>query len=671
MNETIYLDTLKGVGPVVQSSLSRLGLNTIDDLIQNVPRRYDDYSKVVKIIDARPGKITIKARVEKVSARYTKRRLHITEAVLTDDSSKIKAVWFNQPYLKTQLDSPEEMFFSGEFALSSNQFVLQNPSFEKPSSFLSKTSRILPIYREAKGLSSLTIRKLMGQIRDNFQIIKDILPENFGGIDRKTAFYYLHFPENQDQIKAARDYLAFEELFILILASQLVKSEQQGYVAPKINFDVDLAKEFTSSLGFELTDAQRKVCWEIVQDLEQTKPTNRLVEGDVGSGKTAVAGFAALQAVRSSGLQVCILAPTEILARQHYESFTDMLEKFDVKITLLLGGSGKAKNELLKDIADNKYDIMIGTHALLQNKVDIPKLGLLIIDEQHRFGVKQRQNLSQKGKNFPHLISMTATPIPRSLALTVFGELDVSIIDQMPPGRLVTKTKLCRQAERLNVYAEIDQQIESGHQVYVVCPLIADNDSLGLKSVETEVEILRKDYFKNRRIAMLHGKLKPQEKESILQDFAAGEYDILVSTTVVEVGINVVNATVMLVEGCERFGLAQLHQLRGRIGRAADQSYCYLFPTNDEKISKRLKAITTTNDGFKLAEMDLELRGAGSLFGFRQHGDLDLRFSNLTDVKLIKKAQKAVYDFLETDDLLKYKELNIMAQKARTIKQLN
>lgn len=663
--------SISGVGEKLAVLLKRLNIKTVEDVLLYFPRTYNDYSNVVKISNLTPGAITIKATVESITGRYVRRGLHVTEAVLSDDSGKVKAVWFNQPYLANSIPKSIELFFSGNFELGYKTLSIQNPVWEKVSELSHSTARIVPVYRETKGITSRQIRKVVQTSLEVSSELKDLLPYKLHKIDRAKAIMELHFPKSQKNLQQAMDYLGHEELFVLIAASQLARREHSSFEASSINFDEQLVKDFITGLPFSLTDAQRKVSWQIIQDIESKSPSNRLVQGDVGSGKTVVAAIAALLAVKS-GLQVGFIAPTEILARQHAVSISKLLKPFGVEVALLVGGiNNKFKQTTLQSIKDGRAQVVIGTHALLEPKVEFKQLGLVVIDEQHRFGVKQREKLQQKGSKVPHLLSLSATPIPRSLALTVYGDLDVSAITQMPKGRQPIKTQIVRQSTRNKVYDEINQQISDGRQVYVICPLVEESDKMGLKSVTAEYELLQKTVFKTRRIGLLHGRLKPEEKEAIMSDFNDGNLDILVSTTVVEVGVDVPNATVILIEGAERFGLAQLHQLRGRVGRGEHQSFCYLAPTNDQFIGKRLRALASINDGFKLAELDLELRGPGAIYGLRQHGQLDLRFAELGNTKLIAEVQKNVKEFLDSDDPNLYPELMKRIVAARSITQLN
>lgn len=652
--------------------MKRLKIKTIKDLIEYFPRTYNDYSLITPIVELEPGEVSIRGVVETVKSRYVRRGLHITEAIIADNTGKIKAVWFNQPYLSKSLPKDKEVFLSGKYDLAGQNMSLQNPSWEKTSDFPTNAARILPIYKETKGLTSYQLRKLLGQVLPAFDQVKNTLPESkYLTINKSQTLRQLHFPGNTNQLEQAQDYMAYEELFTLIAASSMSRRQHQSFQAPKIVFDKTLASQFIESLPFKLTDAQRASSWQILQDIERNVPANRLVEGDVGSGKTVVAAMTALQVIRA-GYQVAIIAPTEILAQQHAESLSKTLAGFDVAIGLLTGGvKSKPRESVLAKIKSGEAQLVIGTHALIEPTVIFKNLGFVVVDEQHRFGVKQREKLQLKSELMPHLLSMTATPIPRSLALTVYGDLDVSVIDEMPKGRLPIKTKLVRQSTREAAYKHIDDQIIEGRQVYIICPLVEDSDFLGVKSVETEYARLQTTIFKHRRIGLLHGRMKPVEKDQIMLDYKAGKYDILVSTTVVEVGVDVPNASVIMIEAAERFGLAQLHQLRGRVGRSDKQSYCYLVPSNDKMISKRLRAMEQTTDGFKLAELDLKLRGPGAIYGTRQHGQLDLRFAKLTDRKLIAQVQKDVKQLLDNDELKNYPELMQKINAARAVTQLN
>jgi ATP-dependent DNA helicase RecG len=484
----------------------------------------------------------------------------------------------------------------------------------------------------------------------------------------------MHFPRGAKALGLAKKRLGFEEIFQLALAALINKYELTKNKSLAIPFSEELAKDFVGKLPFKLTNAQRKVVWRIYQDMAKTQPMNRLVEGDVGSGKTVVAAMAALMAMEE-GFQVAFMAPTEILARQHADTLFNLLSSVGHgdQVSLLIGGLKPAAKELAqKKIASGEIRLVVGTHSLISEKVDMHKLGLIIIDEQHRFGVEQRKKLQAKAGHMPHVLHMTATPIPRSLALTLYGELDISVLDEMPPGRQEIITKIISPNARKKLYEEIDKELAAGRQMFVVCPLITDTElSRGL-SVEEVYEKLAKHDFKHRKVALLHGKMKSAEKDKVMRGFMAKDYDILVSTTVIEVGVDVPNASIMMIEGAERFGLAQIHQLRGRVGRGAHQSFCFLVLSDSKAPSQRLRALETMSDGFKLAELDLRLRGPGAIYGIMQHGALDLRVAQLSDTKLIAAARNAAQDFIERkENLKKYPHLNTKVSALRAITNLN
>jgi ATP-dependent DNA helicase RecG len=507
-------------------------------------------------------------------------------------------------------------------------------------------------------------------------MLPETLPDNIIQTEklmsRSQAILTMHFPEDIKDIEKARERLAFEELFQLLLASQLNRQENAKLTGWQIPFNQKAVGDFVNKLPFKLTNAQRIAAWEIIQDLERSTPMNRLLQGDVGSGKTVVAGLAACQ-VANLGLQTAIMAPTEILASQHAETIIKLLGPFGLNVGLLTGSvKGSARKELYRHIENGEVQIVVGTHALIQDSLKFHKLGLVVIDEQHRFGVNQRQELVKKSQYMPHMLTMTATPIPRSLALTVYGELDVSILNELPAGRLPIKTKIWSPNSKDQLYKDIDKQLSDGRQAYIICSLIEDNPDNEIKSVQAESIRLQNSIFKHRKIGLLHGKLSSYEKNEVMQKFVSGDIDILVSTTVVEVGVDVPNATVIVIENADRFGLAQLHQLRGRVGRSAHQSYCYLITSTSAKPTQRLKEIEKSNDGFYLAEVDLKLRGPGEIYGRAQHGALNLQIATLADVKLIRRASAQAKAFVESGiDLLKYKQLADQVQYYQRLTTLN
>ena len=676
MNLDSNVQLIKGVGPETTKKLEKLGVVTVYDLLTFWPRRYDDYSQVSPIVSIKPGAITVKAQIESIKTRRVRRGMHITEAVVRDASSAIRVVWFNQPYREKYFKTGREYYFSGLYDFSFNRYVLQNPSVEEAKEFTTNTARIVPIYQQTKGLDSREIRKALAEVTSMFQELPETLPaqiiEEHALSTFAAAALQLHWPEDQEVLASARQRIGFEEIFAYILAGQLNKQQNDHEVALKIEFAESLAKQYTKALPFGLTTAQKQAAWEILQDINKEVPMNRLLEGDVGSGKTVVAAFAAFMAAKQ-GIQSAIMAPTELLARQHAQTLADLLEPLQIKIGLLTAAvKGKSKQLLKNQLVAGEVDIVVGTHALLQESVNFKRLGFIVVDEQHRFGVKQRQKLVDKAEKIPHILSMTATPIPRSLALTVYGELSVSLISQKPKNRLPIETTLWSLNSRPQLYQIIDDEIKTGRQVFVVCPLIEDSEKSEAKSVTEEVKRLKQGVFKHRRIGTLHGRMKDEEKASVMEQFANHQLDILVSTTVIEVGIDIPNASVMLIEGADQFGLAQLHQLRGRVGRSTDQGYCYLIPSTSTKPSKRLRAMETTTDGFKLAEMDLELRGPGAIYGSKQHGALDLKIANISDLHLIKMAKSSAEQFIKLKtNLADYPELQKRVFKSLSLTYLN
>lgn len=734
MNLATSLDQIKGVGPKTAAELRRAGLETVGDILLFLPRKHEDFTNVTPIAELRPGKVTIRARCQQISTRPVRRGLRLTTAVLDDDTSKLNAVWFNQPYRVQQLGGSDEWFyFSGTFEYNYGRYQLTNPTAELAKELPVQADRLLPVYHAVRGLKSQTVRKVIEQLRPLMSVLPETLPPSVVQseqlLDRAAAISAMHFPRNEREVEQARQRLAFEELFELVLASQLNKIDNQKLAGFAIPFEKSVVQDFVKKLPFALTNAQRRAAWDILQDFENARPMNRLLQGDVGSGKTVVAGLAARQAA-SAGYQTAFMAPTEILARQHAETLARLLEPFGVTVGLLIGSvKGKARQTLYQQIASGAVDVVVGTHALIQDKVEFHRLGFVIIDEQHRFGVEQRQRLLMKVKAervgsgaldtlsepmtiaagssgetgrvapgsrarhggeesvssalldakkpsvaaaMPHLLAMTATPIPRSLALTVYGELDVSVLDELPRGRRPILTKIISPPSREAAYAAIDQQIAQGRQVYVVCSLIADSDSSDRKSVEAEYKRLKNSIFSRYRIAMLHGKMSASEKDQIMQDFKDQKYDILVSTTVIEVGVDVPNATIMMIEDADQFGLAQLHQLRGRVGRGQHQSYCYLMMSTNNKPSQRLREIEKSSDGFHLAEVDMSLRGPGEIYGRMQHGALNLQIATLADTQLIARAQKAAKRFIDSgESLSKYPALEARIRHNQRVTTLN
>ncbi len=679
------VENLKGIGPKTAEKLHKCGIVSVKDLFYTLPRDYDTFETPVSIADIRPGKIVIKGAIDSLTTRRARRRnLSVTEGIIHDATGSIKVVWFNQSYRLKQFAPEKEYYFTGNYELKNGRYSLISPSAAEVSDIDPRTG-LSPVYKAHGSLKSHDFRRLISQSRDKFNAIPDLLPSVSAGT-RAKALFYSHFPNSLNTVKRAHNYLAYEELFELILASRLNRQENKKLKATSFKFDSGKVRKFVESLPFKLTNAQRRAAWDIFNDLEKTVPMNRLLQGDVGSGKTVVAALSAYVTALSKG-QVAILAPTAVLAAQHFANISGLLSEFGIKVELLTGAT-KQKKELKARIKNGDVDVVIGTHALLTDDTVFSNLALVVIDEQHRFGVEQRQKLMLKSPAglAPHLLAMTATPIPRSLQLTVFGDLDVSILDELPAGRKpISTTVMPEISAREKLYPEIVRIISlppdekkhgkkaRGQQVYWICRAIEDGDKTvsEITSVKSRAKKLQ-ELFPKLRIEFLHGKMRQTEKDEIMGEFANGEIDILVSTTVVEVGVDVPNATMIIIENADSYGLAQLHQLRGRVGRGVSESYCYLMTTGDAQPSRRLKELEKSNDGFYLAEIDLKMRGPGEIYGVLQHGALDLRIASLSDTKLIARAQKDVVDFLrDADNLVKYKELMDGISKYQQITTLN
>lgn len=661
------IQEVKGIGPKTAEVLHKAGIFTLRDLVYHLPRDYENFQQAQNIAELKPGKVTVKAKVEETTVRRMRRNLTIVEATLRDKTGAIKAVWFNQPYRAKQFDAGKDYYFSGMMALSYGRYQISNPSATLADDYDLKASaaKIQPVYPMRGSVKSQDFKKFIKTIQNNIALIPDMIP-NYAG--RADALLNVHFPETLDAAKAGREYLATEELFSLLLAAQLNREENQKLRTQAIRGDMEQLKDFISGLPFKLTNAQRRATWEIIQDMEQEIPMNRLLQGDVGSGKTMVAALSCFVAAMS-GLQAAIMAPTEVLATQHAESLSQLFK--DRLSIALLTGSTKHKPELKKHIKNGEVDLVIGTHALITDDTEFKNLGLAIIDEQHRFGVAQRQKLLAKAHTMPHLLSMTATPIPRSLQLTIFGDLSVSILDELPAGRQPITTKIISPNSTKQMWQSIEQELAKGHQVYYICKKIDDKGASELSNVKKETQKIAHQ-FPNYNVAFLHGRMKPTEKDEIMTLFSKGQIDILVSTTVVEVGVNVPNATVMVIADADQYGLSQLHQLRGRVGRGSDASYCYLINSNSDAPTRRLREIERSQDGFYLAEVDLKLRGPGELYGSLQHGALDLRIATITDTKLVHKADSLVKQFRRQGyNMLEYKELSNSVRKYQRLTTLN
>ena len=640
---------IKGIGAKKAQTLNNLGIFTVNDLIELFPRDYEDRSQVKDIADLTENEEnTFFALVSAVPENVHIRKMTVTKVKLSDSTGSVNAVWYNQPFIKNALKKDEEYIFTGVYKKSGYRREVSSPEFEKAGTDkeILGGGRIVPVYPLTSGISQKVLRSL---IKTTLDAVKTQLPEflplemrkKYMLCERNFAISNIHFPENDESFFIARKRLVFEELFVLQTALFILNG------AAKRNDGIvfktkGISEESEKAFGFGFTKAQKKVIAEICADVSKGIPMNRLIQGDVGSGKTAVAMTAALMAVKN-GYQAALMAPTEVLASQHYESFKEFFDKFGIKVCLLKGSLKKKEKEAVKElISTGEADVIVGTHAIIQEDVEFKKLGLVITDEQHRFGVKQRNVLSEKGIN-AHVMVMTATPIPRTLALILYGDLDVSVIDELPPGRQHIDTFAVNSSYHQRAYGFIRKEVENGRQAYMVCPMIEENDAIEAKSVMQMIDEVSQTDFKGLSVAVLHGKMKADEKERIMKDFAENKIQILISTTVIEVGINVPNATIMLIENAERFGLSQLHQLRGRVGRGKYQSYCILVTDSKSEVTKeRMKVMKKTNDGFEISETDLKLRGPGEFFGTRQHGVPQLKIANLyKDADILSQAQAA------------------------------
>lgn len=646
------------IGKVTEKYLKALGIETCKDLIFYFPRRFDDFSVCVPIKDLKSNMIaTVYGRIDMlVNRRLKKRRMTITEALVSDETGSIKVVWFNQSFIVKNLTVGDYVNLSGKTNDAYYDLQLVSPAYEKVNNDSSAihTSRLVPVYSLPAGISQKQFRSLVHSALSHCtHDVREWMPEEvlqnemLPGI--QTALQDIHFPKDKEVFERALKRFKFEELFFLSMCARNVRNEFAKTPGYSIVFHEEITKMLLASLPFTLTAEQKKVLWEIIQNMEKPCPMNRLLEGDVGSGKTVVVALSMAQ-VAANGYQCVFMAPTEILACQHYATLCSLFKGGDVRIALLTAQYALKNEEenvdrknLIQEIQLGAINIIIGTHALIQEKVRFHKLALAVIDEQHRFGVAQRKTLREKNSEsvMPHLLSLTATPIPRSLALTVYGDLDISLIKKLPGGRKKIITKIVPHDYREWTYDFIKKQIKKCRQVFIICPLIDVSDTLGVKSVKEEYTRLSKTVFQGFKLGMLHGRMKAQEKEKVMSDMLEKRIDILVTTSVIEVGVDIPNASMILIEGAERFGLAQLHQLRGRVGRSTHQSYCFLLPTDDAKGElARLKAVVDSTDGFALAEKDLELRGQGDVFGARQSGLPQLKLASLSDFDLIQSTRR-------------------------------
>jgi len=664
------LTAIRGVGKRQAQRLARLGLHTIRDLLFCLPRRHDDFSNLKPINRLEYGEeVTIIARVQSTNVWETRSGRVAFKALLTDGTGYIEATWFNQPYLADRIRQGQQIVISGKVDEYLGRLCFTSPEWEPLQKQLLHTGGLVPVYPLTEGVSGRWLRQLIRRTVDYWAPrLPDPLPpdlrETYGLLDLTTALRQAHFPDNRSLLEKARYRLAFEELFIFQLGLLRQRLLWRSVPGRQIPIADERLQAFVLSLPFQLTGAQQRALGQIVTDLRSAYPMSRLLQGDVGSGKTVVAA-AAMALVVDAGAQAAMMAPTEILAEQHYRTLTQLYTNWPgrpPRVRLLTGSvTGVEREEILAGLADGSIDIAVGTHALIQEGVVFRDLALVVIDEQHRFGVRQRAALRQKGYN-PHLLVMTATPIPRSLQLTVWGHLDVSVIDEMPPGRQPVITRVMLPRERERAYAFLRSQVRQGRQAFIICPLVEASQKIEAKAAVDEYERLRKEIFPDLRLGLLHGRMKAEEKEAVMSAFARGEMDVLVATSVVEVGIDVPNATVMLVEGAERFGLAQLHQFRGRVGRGEHPSYCLLVVESaSPEAEERLRAVEATTDGFLLAQKDLEMRGPGEFLGTRQSGMPDLKMASLADLRLLERVREAAQRLLEEDPGLERPEHRLLA----------
>ncbi len=695
---TLPIEKLPHVGAKSVPRLKKLGIRTVYDLLCHFPSRYEDFTNMVAIADANEGSVVgIRGMVSDIHTiqSWRRRRLTITTAIIEDDTGRMRAVWFNQPFIERALPLGAFVNLAGKVSHDQRGLYLSNPSYEKHSTAeggLKHTGRLVPVYPETVGITSKYLRFLIKPVLDELENVPEPLPEE---VIEKYDLPYLvdalrgvHFPEAEAEAERARERFAFEELLLFQLRALNDRKQLQSLPAPSIAFDKELIAEFVKQMPFPLTNDQRVAAYEILQDIEKPFPMNRLLNGDVGSGKTAVALIAAYE-VATAGHQVAFMVPTEILAKQHFKTFATMIaQESGISIGLLTGSEARqwptdeiteekiSKKLMQEKIAAGEIDIVIGTHAVIQKNILFKKLGLVIIDEQHRFGVGQRMQLLKQSQGttkskkkeilVPHLLSMTATPIPRTFALTIYGDLDVSLIKEKPKGRQKIVTRIVPKERQDQAHLFIDNEMQKGRQVFVICPRIEaskkDDDPQAelsltkllwaeVKAVTEHFEYLSKEIFPHRKVVMLHGKMKAVEKNQIMEDFRNRKFDMLVSTSVIEVGVDVPNASIMMVESAERFGLAQLHQFRGRVGRGEHQSYCFLL-TSDGSVARRLQSLEKIDNGFDLAEIDMKIRGPGEMTGVKQSGIPDLAMAALTDLELIKKARQEAKALLEQDPKL-------------------
>lgn len=657
------IETLKGIGEKTAKLFEKVGIRTIDDLLHYYPRGYDTYGEPKAIGELSEDETgTVEGFLKSGAAGVHVNGLSIVQATISDMTGKLRLVWYHMPYLKNTLRPDSHFIFRGRVIRKKNGLTMEQPQMFKPETYEELLSSMRPVYAQTKGLGNKMITSAVEQALAFRTLERDYLPAGLR-IANELAEYnfaieHIHFPSNEEELKFARKRLVYDEFFFFLLAVRHLKEKRQNVQSPFHMEKQDECRKLLADLPYRLTNAQLRTLEEVLKDLKSGSVMNRLIQGDVGSGKTIIAVLALLAACEN-GYQGALMVPTEVLARQHFESVTELFEKHGVdKKVILLTGSMTAKEKRIayEKVASHEADIIIGTHALIQEKIVYDNLALVITDEQHRFGVAQREMFGNKGQ-MPHVLVMSATPIPRTLAIILYGDLDISVIDELPANRLPIKNCVVDKSYRPRAYRFIENEVKNGRQAYVICPMVEESEMIDAENVLDYTKILRQN-LPGIRVEYLHGKMKGKEKNKIMEEFAAGEIQVLVSTTVIEVGVNVPNATVMMIENAERFGLAQLHQLRGRVGRGDKQSYCIMVNAsgNKEK-NRRLDVLNKSNDGFYIASEDLKLRGPGDIFGIRQSGDLEFQLADIyTDAVTLKKVSEDVNRLLEQDENLEQEE---------------
>lgn len=649
------IGAVKGIGEKTEQLFARLGVFTIEELLEHYPRNYETYGEIMPVSEAKQGEVAV-VEVSLVAAPSGRkvRNLSILSCRARDGSGDIMLTWFNMPFLKNTLKPGVKYLFRGMVSRRNGSLSMEQPRLLTKEEYFNHKNLLQPIYPLTKGLTNHGITKAVGQALKETELGEDYLPleirKQYNLTDRKSALREIHFPKGRDTMLKARKRIVFDEFFLFSLAMGLLKEDKEKKQSRFFMETVEECDKLIKSLPYELTKAQKKVWQEISGDFQSHSVTNRLIQGDVGSGKTILAVLALLMAVKN-GFQGALMVPTEVLAQQHFETVQRFLEPFSVHTALLCGSmTAKEKKEVYAGLKTQQIDIVIGTHALIQEKVEYKNLALVITDEQHRFGVRQRQMLAGKGEE-PHILVMSATPIPRTLAIILYGDLDLSVLDELPANRLPIKNCVVNESYRPTAYHFIEKEVKKGRQAYVICPMVEESETMEAENVIDYTEQLRTMLPPFVVIEYLHGKMKPKEKNEIMERFSAGEIQVLVSTTVVEVGVDVPNATVMMIENAERFGLAQLHQLRGRVGRGKEQSYCILMSNAENKETRqRLEVLNQSNDGFFIAGEDLKLRGPGDLFGLRQSGMLEFKMADIfNDAEILKEASEAAGQIAKKD----------------------